>query len=109
MTVEFTNRTETSVTARITWTNTISGVFFGYGQYFNMTIGGVSTGKQTIAAASKWAAEKDHYGSATKTVEIVITGLSATTTSLSYSVVPTAQSNGAHPNNFSGTITIPAY
>lgn len=109
VTVECTNRTANSATIKITWTNTISSSYYGYGQYFNMTIGGVSTGKQTIATASKWAAEKNHNGSATKSVEIVITGLSATTTSLSYSAVPSAQSDGTHPSNFSGTIIIPAY
>lgn len=110
--VEFTNRTANSVTAKITWTNTITKAYYGFGQYFNMTIGGVSTGKQTIATSSKWPAgdgNKSYNGSATKTVEIVITGLSATTTSLTYSVAPSAQSTGDHPDNFSGTITIPAY
>ena len=77
-----------------------------------MTIGGISTGKQTIATSSKWPkydGEKGYNATVTKTVEIVITGISATTTSLSYSATPSAQSDGVYPNGFSGTITIPAY
>lgn len=110
--VEFTNRTENSVTAKITWTNTIIAAAFGKNQYFNMTIGGVSTGKQRIVKSDEWwngDTTKSYWGSKTKTVEIIITGLSATTTSLSYSVTPSVDPSGPHPDDFSGTITIPAY
>ncbi len=109
--VKLSNRTADSVTAEITWTNTIiGGAWYGYGQYFNMTIGEVSTGKQTIATSSKWPSGDNYYNeSATKKVTITITGLSATTTSLAYSVTPSAQNNAEHPDDFSGTIVIPAY
>lgn len=107
--VEFYNRTADSVTAKITWTNTIKNAWYAEAQYFNMTIGGKSTGRQTIASASKWSGSNSHNGSATKTVEIVITGLAPTTTTLEYSATPGVSGSNAHPGKFSGTVTIPAY
>ena len=109
--IDIVNRTADSVTVKITWTNTIIKSYYGYGQYFNMTIGGKTTGKQTIATASTWnqASGENHNESVSKRVEITITGISATTTSLTYSATPSAQSNGACPSAFSGTITIPTY
>ena len=109
--VEVSNRTADSVTVKITWTNTIVNGCYGYGQYFNMSIGGISTGKQTIATATKWPYSETacYNGSAAKTVTVTITGLDATTTVLPYTVIPSAQNNAACPDSFSGNITIPAY
>ena len=107
--VEFYNRTADSVTAKITWTNTITNAYYGVNQYFNMTIGTQSTGRQTIATSSKWAGEKIYNGSATKTVDIVITGLSPTTTSLAYTATPSVGGDFVHPDQFGGTVAIPAY
>ena len=107
--VQFSNRTENSVTAKITWTNKIIDAYYPYAQYFNMTIGGKSTGKITIAESSKWSGTTIYNDSVSKTATITITGLSATTTELPYSVVISAQNNAVHPNDFSGTLVIPAY
>jgi uncharacterized membrane protein HdeD (DUF308 family) len=109
--VNIVSRTADSVTIEILWTNTIMKAYYGYGQYFDMTIGDKSTGKQTIATSSKWneSSGTNHNESVTKKVTLTITGLSATTTSLSYKATPSAQSDGAHPSAFSGTITIPTY
>ncbi len=109
LTAKCVNRTEDSVTIEITWTNKINKAYYAAEQWFNMTVGGKSTGKTVIASSSKWGSQKDYYDSATKTVTITITGLSATTTSLPFSVVTGAGSGFDHPANFSGTIKIPAY
>ncbi len=110
--VKVTARTADSVTIEITWTNTIKDAYYGYAQYFNMTVGGKSTGKQTIANESKWNVSKGEAqnGSATKKVTLTITGITATTTSLDYSVTTsTSDKSGSCPGSFSGTIEIPAY
>lgn len=108
--VSYSERTADSVKITISWTNTISsGLYYGYAQYFNMTIGGVSTGKQTIASSSKWSSSPSKDDSVTKTVTITVTGLSANTTSVSYSVDPSASGGASCPDSFSGTLTIPTY
>lgn len=108
-TVTFSNRTADSVTATITWTNSIKGSYYIAAQYFNITIGGKSTGKQTIVARNTWNAPKEHTTSLSKSVSIVITGLSATGTSLNFSCIPSASDEFECPKSFSGTIIIPAY
>ena len=108
--VECINRTADSATLKITWTNQINNAYYAAEQWFNMTVNGTSTGKQVIATKDKWSnTNKSYKDSATKTATITITGLSATTTSVSYSVQTGAGSGFAHPNSFSGTITIPTY
>ena len=108
-TVTFSNRTADSVTATITWTNSIKGSYYIAAQYFNITIGGKSTGKQTIVARNTWNSSKEHTTSLSKSVSIVITGLSATGTSLNFSCIPSASDEFECPKSFSGTIIIPAY
>ncbi len=106
--VAFSNRTSNSVTATITWTNRIISAFFGYNQYFNMSIGGVGTGDQLIASSSKWSSGRGSVTeSVTKTATITITGLSPTTSSLSY--YASTSCGASHPDPFSGTLTIPTY
>ena len=107
---KITNRTANSVTIEITWTNTIVNAFYGYPQYFDVSINGQSTGKQTIATASKWPQSKGttQNGTATKKVTITITGISATETTLNCSVTPSA-GGATCPKAFTKAITIPTY
>ena len=87
VTAKVINRTADSVTLEITWTNKIINAYYTAAQYFSMTIGGKSTGEQMIASDSKWAISKGEIqnGSSSVKTTITITGVSATTTELSYS------------------------
>ena len=110
MKVSFSNRTEDSVTAKITWKNTITaGTYYGFYQKFKATVGGVTTGWITLAENSTWASSSSSSRSVTKTATITITDLEPTTTSLKYSVSTSAAGDADHPAAFSGTLKIPAY
>jgi len=53
--IEYRNRTATTVEVRVLWQNTIkAGYRYGYTQSFNASIGGVSTGDYCIAESSLW-------------------------------------------------------
>ncbi len=107
--VTFSDRTATSVKAKITWTNAITNAYYGFYTQFKMVIGNASTGNVRITENSTWASQTSSTRTATKTATITITGLSATQTSVSYTATPSAYPGAACPSAFSGTLTIPAY
>lgn len=112
VTAKVTNRTADSVTVEITWINSIVNAHYTAAQYFTMTVGGKSTGEVEIASASKWAKSNGEVqnGSASKTVTITVTGISATDTELSYSAsTRVSVSSWDHPATFTGSIAIPTY
>ncbi len=108
--IEYKNRTANSVQIRVVWTNTFyrsQGGYYGYGQYYNATIGGIGTGECTIATSSQWASNSTSTSTATGTTAWVTVPVSATQTSVSLS------SNWWDQNGKSGswsaTIDIPAF
>lgn len=108
--VEYQNRTASSVQIRVIWTNTFvsSSGKYGYGQYFNGSCGGVSTGDITICSGSTWSSS--YTGTRTQTaysgwITVPVGTTNQTTLSISGSWWDQNSKSGA----WSGTITIPAY
>lgn len=110
---EYRNRTSSNVQVRLVWTQSIKNAAFGYNQYFNSTIGGVSTGNVKIASTTTWP----YYGSngpwhtSSVTVESpwITVSASATSTSLSISTSFWAESTSAGSGSWSATMAIPTY
>ena len=110
VTVSFSNRTASSVTAYITWTNTITAnTYYGAWQSFSMSVGNAGTGSIRLAENSTWSKSSTSARSVTKTASITLTGLSPDTRSVSYSASASAGSNFTNPGSFSGSLTIPTY
>lgn len=109
-TAEYQNRTANSVQVRIVWTNTFArsyGGYYGYGQYFNANIGGVSTGDCTIASASTWSSSSTSTGVASVASGWVTVPVSAMQTSVSMNASWWDQNSKS--GSWSATIAIPAY
>lgn len=102
------NRTANSIQVCVVWTQTIkANSYYGYAQYFNGTVGGVSMGNITIAKSSTWSSSSSSARSVTAysawlTIPINTTG--QTTVSLSGSWWDALRSG-----SWSGTFTVPAY
>ena len=83
---EYQYRTDSTVQVRLVWTQRISRAAFGYNQFFNATIGGVSTGDVQIATTSTWPYYSSsgpwHTGSVTVYSPWVTVPVSATSTYL---------------------------
>jgi len=108
VTLEYTNRTATSVQVRIHWTNTITQLYYGYHQYFDGSIGGVGIGTQTICDNSKWPKPTKHSGDATKTTDWYTIPIN-TTNQIALNVGGSWWSTGGDSGTWNGAILIPAY
>ena len=99
------NRTSTSVQVNIRWVQSIYKATYGNNQYFNSTIGGVSTGNIHIVPASRWW-NYTTSDSVTKESGWVTVPVSATATSVSISTSMWAED---WSGSWSKTMTIPTY
>jgi uncharacterized repeat protein (TIGR02543 family) len=110
---EYRNRTSSNVQVRLVWTQSIKNAAFGYNQYFNSTIGGVSTGNVKIASTTTWPYYGSngpwHTGSVTVESPWITVSASATSTSLSISTSFWAESTSAGSGSWSATMAIPTY
>ena len=107
--IETRNRTANSIEFRATCTNTKDkGCYYGYTQKFRVASGSASTGDLTICDANKMGNSTTNQSvSASKASGWVkVTGLSPTTTSLSFSGKVWSASDST---TFSKSITIPTY
>lgn len=79
----YSNRTETSVTINYTITSNLqyAASYFGYSLTAYLTVAGVSSGAIALKGTEMWSGTASH----TKTGSFTVTGLSATTSSLSVS------------------------
>ncbi|MBR2885210.1 MAG: InlB B-repeat-containing protein [Clostridia bacterium] len=106
--VEYQNRTSSSVQVRVVWTNTIkAGAWYGYGQYFNATLGGKGSGDYQLCTNSTWASSSSSNRSKTTTTNWVTVPVSATQTSISVS--GSWWDNCSRSGSWSNTFAIPAY
>ncbi len=104
--VNYSNRTANSVKVNVTWVQTISAYYyFGYTQTVKVSVGNGS-GENSIAS-SVWASDTSSQRTETRTMSFNVSGLSATQTSVSYSVNCSCAADD--PGSWSGNITIPAY
>ena len=104
--VTYSNRTANSVAVHVVWQQTITkGFYYGYTQTVKVTVGN-KNGSNSIAS-SVWASSSNSARTETRTMDFTVTGLSATQTSVSYSVNCSASADNA--GSWSGTIAIPAY
>ncbi len=109
-TVEYQNRTASSVQIRVVWTNTFTatGGMYGYAQYFNGSSGGVSTGDVTICTASTWSSS--FTGTKTQTAYSGwITVPLSTTNQTTITVSGSWWDQNSKSGSWSGAVTIPAY
>lgn len=108
-TVEYQNRTASSVQIRIKWTNTLTAnSYYGYAQYFSGSCGGVSTGTITICSSSTWSSQSSSVRTQTVYSGWITVPVSTTNqTSLTVSGSWSDQNNKS--GSWSGTVTIPAY
>ncbi len=105
--VSFSNRTETSVQATVTWSNTcLKSSYFGYKQYFNFGINGYTTGDTTICSSSEWASKSSSNRTKTVSKTFTVEGLTADMNSAPYFATP----KGSYSSDkVYGTVTIPTY
>ena len=110
-TVEFQNRTSTSIQVRLNWTNTIkAGAYYSYGTYFNWGIGNVSDGDHTVSNPGAWSSSSSSNRSATGSSGWMTIPVSATQTSVSFwgTYWDSNWSNQIN-NSVSGSFSIPTY
>ncbi|MBE6717398.1 MAG: hypothetical protein E7573_10820 [Ruminococcaceae bacterium] len=107
--VELQNRTSNSIQVRIRWTNTFTRTDgkYGYAQYFNASIGGVSTGDRQIASSSTWNTTSTGTDKSRGYSDWLTIPVSPTQTSVSMSANWWDQ-NGKS-GSWSATFSIPAY
>ncbi len=116
-TVYFKDRTETSVTAVVTWTQTCTANSrYGYDQSFTLEFrapGGEvsSSGKVLIASFSAFGKNSDNSVDRVVTVtkEFTVTGLTAGDTKLQYVCTPTTSDTEEFPTDFGGEVSIQAF
>ena len=85
-TVEYQNRTASSVQLRVIWKTTIANGFNTYGQYFRASSGSASTGDVQVAAFRTWASTVNYARSSTGTsgwITVPLGTTNATTVNLS--------------------------
>lgn len=107
---EYQNRTATTIQVRLVWTQSIISAYYGQNQWFNATIGGVSTGDVQIASTSTWYNGTQSF-TASRTVysNWITVSASATTTSLSMSTHYWTTPSSWVSSYWSATMTIPTY
>jgi len=119
-TVQYQNRTATSVQLRVAWTSTIkAGGWTVYGQRFTASVGSVSTGAVQVAAFNAWSSSSSSNRSSSGTSGWITVPLSTTNaTSVSMPVYYyQVNSNGTDMYKYNGTaavnttwsIAVPAY
>lgn len=107
--IEYRNRTASSVQVRVVWTNTIAkSYYYGYSQYFNATVGGVSTGTVTIASSSLWSSSSTSARSQTVYSDWITVSLS-TTNQTTVSISGNWWSGSNSKTSWSGNFKLPAY
>lgn len=105
---EWRNRTSNSIQVQLIWTNTIRAYsYYGYGQSFSASIGGVGTGNVQICSNSTWASQTTSERSQTAYSGWVTVPVSATDTSVSISA--SWWDVYGRSGSWSNTLTIPAY
>jgi len=109
-TVEFRNRTATSIQMRVKWTDTIKA--YGYNNHahkFDASFGGKSAGRTQIVAYYTWGSSTSSARSATAYSSWVTVPVSATTTSVSVAVkhMQTNIPGDVLSTDYSATWTVP--
>ncbi len=119
-TVQFQNRTATSVQVRVVWTSTIKAYSYTvYGQKFKAYYGSANTGEVQVAGFNAWGSSASYDRSATGTsgwITIPLNTTNATSFNLSIYYYQTNSNNTDMTANYgedglstSWTINIPAY
>lgn len=108
--VEYQNRTASSVQIRVVWTNSFTSTSgrYGYQQCFNASANGVGTGDILICEASEWSSSFTGTKSKTVTSGWITVPLN-TTNQTTISISGSWWDNNSKSGSWSGTITIPAY
>ena len=114
VTATYVSRTATSVTIKVTWTNTIkAGNYYGFAQYGTVKIAGsstVSTGKMTIASASKFSQSgSDTSVARSASVSYTLTVPLNSTAAQNLTVTGSWSAGTGATGSWSGTCAIPAY
>lgn len=118
--VEYQNRTATSVQLRVNWTTTMMAYSYSvYGQKFNASAGGVSTGEVQVAAFNTWGSSSSSDRSSTGTsgwITVPISTTNATSVTVGVYYYQTNANNtdmtanyGESGSNQSWVVSIPAY
>ncbi len=106
---EWKNRTSNNIQVRLIWTNTIKKYsWYGYGQSFSATIGGVGTGNVQICSNSTWASASN-TSDRSKTVYSGWVTVPVSATSTSVSISASWWDVYGRSGSWSNTLTIPAY
>ncbi|MBQ3920614.1 MAG: hypothetical protein II689_00115, partial [Firmicutes bacterium] len=111
VTAKYQNRTATSIQIKLVWTQSIKSAYYGQNQWFNATIGGVSTGDVKIASYNTWYNGSEYYYNDTVTVETGWISVPAEATKTSVSIKAnywTSPSNWVN-SSWSYTMPIPTY
>lgn len=119
-TVQYQNRTASSVQVRVVWTSTIKAYSYTvYGQKFKASSGSVSTGAVQVAAFNTWKSSTSYDRSSTGTsgwITIPVSTTNATSVSLSIYYYQTNSNNTDMTANYgeagvstTWSIPIPAY
>ena len=105
------NRTSTSVQVKLVWTQSIMRAFYGANQWFNATIGGISTGDVQIASISTWydGSGTSYTGSVTVESNWITVSVGATETSLSISTHYWTTPQNWVSGYWTATMSIPTY
>ena len=111
-TIQYQNRTATSIQIRVVWNQTIDKAAYGYNQWFSASCGEESTGSVKIASPSTWPYYSDngpwHSGTVTAYSGWITVPVSATSTSVTVNCNWWADSDSSN-GSWSKTIAIPAY
>lgn len=110
--IQYQNRTASSVQVRVVWTQSIKSAAYGYNQWFYASCGGQNTGSVKIASTSTWP----YYGSSgpwhTASVSVnsgwMTVPVSATATSVTVACDWWTDS-ASQSGSWSKTISIPTY
>ena len=105
--IEWRNRTASSVQMRVVWENTLDRGYYGYAQAFYWAVGGVDVKTETIASNTEWKSQSSVARSVKKVTDWVTVPISTT----NQTSVPI---NGTFwdakvSKTWSGSFTIPAY
>lgn len=113
VTATYVSRTATSATIKVTWTNTIvKGSYYGYAQYGTVKIAGsstVSTGKMTIASASKFSSSSDTSVARSASVSYTLTVPLNSTAAQNLTVTGSWSAGTGATGSWTGSCAIPAY
>ena len=113
VTITYVSRTADSVTLKVTWTNTIQkNYYYGYAQYGTVNVAGsstVSTGKMTIASASKFGQSSNYSQERSSSVSYTMTVPLNSTAAQTLTVTGSWSDGLGKSGSWTGTCAIPAY